>query len=283
MGRDGDTATEDPEVRLIAVPRIRANRYQPRSEFDDAKLKELSETIRVHGVIQPIVVRRIGDAYELVAGERRWRAAQLLGLDRIPAIVRTLSDEQAASVALIENLQRENLTAIEEATAYQQLIELHHMTQESLAQRLGRGQSTVANKLRLLHLSEPVQDAVRKREISERHARALLQVEGEAQTRLLREILEKDLTVKETEARVNALRSGRRGARIRRAAFARDVRLAVNTIRESVRMAEKTGLAVWVQEHDETEYFEFIIRVNKENVGAGRESLGSVKSGMVRK
>lgn len=282
VARDGDGAPEGAVVERIAVDRIRANRYQPRGEFDDEKLRELSETIRVHGVIQPIVVRQVDGGYELVAGERRWRAVQMLGLSDIPAIVRVLSDEQAASLALIENLQRENLTAVEEAAAYQRLLEIHRMTQDSLAQRLGRSQSTVANKLRLLSLAEPVQEAVRRREISERHARALLQVDAETQLRLLREVCEKDLTVKEIEARVHALRGTVKGkARIRKSAVARDVRFAVNTIRDSVRMARETGLAVAVEERDVEGYLEFVIRVEKEPRDAAAKSRSLVKSGMV--
>ena len=284
VARDGDGAPEGAVVQRIAVDRIHANRCQPRSEFDDEKLRELSETIRVHGVIQPIVVRQVDGGYELVAGERRWRAVQLLGLSNIPAIVRVLNDEQAASLALIENLQRENLTAIEEAAAYLQLLEIHHMTQESLAQSLGRGQSTVANKLRLLSLAAPVQEAVRRREISERHARALLRVDAETQLRLLREIGEKDLTVKEIEARVHALGDAAAARpRIRKSVVARDVRLAVNTIRESVRMVQETGLTLVVEERDGEDYFEFVIRVQKERVGAASKSGGLAKSGMVRR
>ncbi len=284
VARDGDAAPPGAVVERIAVERIHANPYQPRGEFDDAKLRELSETIRLHGVIQPIVVRQVGVGYELVAGERRWRAVQLLGLPDIPAIVRVLSDEQAASLALIENLQRENLTAIEEAAAYQRLLEIHRMTQESLAQSLGRSQSTVANKLRLLSLADAVQEAVRKREISERHARALLQVDVETQLALLREVREKDMTVKEIEARVMALRGARKGKpRIRKSVVARDVRFAVNTIRESVRLARETGLTLVVEERDGENYVEFVIRVQKERGAEAGKSRSVLNSGMVRR
>jgi len=255
------------EVVQLSVRQILPNRYQPRLEFDDAKLDELAQTIRTHGVIQPIVVRRVGDAYELVAGERRWRAAQRVGLDYIPAIVRTLSEAQAASVALIENLQREGLTAIEEAVAYQQLIELHHLTQESLAQRLGKGQSTVANKLRLLHLHEEVQSAIRRRTITERHARALLPLPTALQERVLQEIVSKDWNVRQTEERVAnllvqpAVASSRR---VGRGVISRDARLAVNTIKQSLLLIQKSGFQVSSQVVESSDCVEFIIRIPKQ-------------------
>ena len=149
------------EVVKIPIDKIVPNRYQPRTVFDEEKIEELSRTIHTHGVIQPIVVRRLDEErYEIIAGERRYRAIKKLNWTEVPAIVRDLNDKETASIALIENLQREELTAIEEALAYQQLLDLHHLTQEALAQRLGKGQSTVANKLRLLKLPEYVQDAI---------------------------------------------------------------------------------------------------------------------------
>lgn len=160
------------EVVKIPIDKIIPNRFQPRTVFDEEKIEELSRTIHTHGVIQPIVVRSYeDDRYEIIAGERRYRAMKKLNWTEVPAIVRNLSDKETASIALIENLQREELTAIEEALAYQQLLELHSLTQEALAQRLGKGQSTVANKLRLLKLPQFVQEAILKREITERHAR----------------------------------------------------------------------------------------------------------------
>ena len=161
------------EVKQLPVDDIIPSPYQPRSVFDEERIDELCQTIKTHGIIQPIVVRIRDGKYELIAGERRLRAAKKLGMTNIPAIIREFNDAQTASIALIENLQRENLTSIEEAMAYQQLIDIHHLTQESLAQRLGKSQSTIANKLRLLHLSDPVKQALLERKISERHSRAL--------------------------------------------------------------------------------------------------------------
>jgi ParB family chromosome partitioning protein len=253
------------EIRALETDKIVSSPYQPRSVFDDERIEELSQTIRTHGLIQPIVVRKKGDTYELIAGERRWRAAKKLGLKTIPAIVREMSDSHAASVALIENLQREGLTAIEEAIAYQQLIELHQLTQESLAQRLGKGQSTIANKLRLLNLPQAVQDALLKRQITERHARALLALPTEElQLKVLTEIMEKEWNVKQTEARVKQLlEKSEAKPKKKRVLFSKDVRLAVNTIRQSLDMIQKSGLSVATEEEDFDDYYQIVIRVPK--------------------
>ncbi|MFO7247297.1 MAG: nucleoid occlusion protein [Bacillota bacterium] len=261
--------TNAEEVRQLPVDQIEPNPFQPRTVFDDEKIEELCQTIRTHGVIQPIVVREKDGRYELIAGERRWRAVKKLGLATIPAIVRQMTDAQAASAALIENLQREGLTAIEEAAAYQQLIELHGLTQESLAQRLGKGQSTIANKLRLLSLPEPVQRALLERKITERHARALLPLKDEAlQLKVLKEILDKELNVKQTEQRVAALlgRTARR-PRAKRKAFSRDLRLAINTLRQSIDLVLQSGLPIETNEEDGEEYYQFIIRIPKNRPG----------------
>jgi ParB family chromosome partitioning protein len=235
--------------------------------FDEASIGELAQTIRTHGVIQPIVVRRNQGHYELIAGERRWRAVRSLGWTTIPAIVRVMNDAQTASAALIENLQREGLTPIEEAVAYQQLLELHGLTQESLAQRLGKGQSTIANKLRLLNLPGDVQTALMGRSITERHARALLAVPSEEQQlKLLAECIERGWNVKQMEERVKTLLERMQVVekrKPRKKGMSRDIRLAVNTIRQSLDLIEKSGLTVNCEEKDGSEFYEFIIRVPK--------------------
>lgn len=263
FGSVGDRTEE--EVVQLPVHLIDPSPYQPRTVFDDERLDELCQTIRTHGIIQPIVVRKNGERYELVAGERRLRAVKKLELETIPSIVREFSDSQAASMALIENLQREGLTSIEEASAYQQLIELHGLTQESLAQRLGKGQSTIANKLRLLHLPQSVQQALMNRQLTERHARALLGLEDTVlQEKLLKEIIDKELNVKQTEKRVEQLKGKpAKKRRRKRAAFSRDTRLALNTIRQSVDMAMKTGLDITTDEREHEQYIEFVIKIPK--------------------
>jgi ParB family transcriptional regulator, chromosome partitioning protein len=259
-----DRTTTTDEVKNIPVSNITPSPYQPRTVFDDERIDELCQTIRTHGVIQPIVVRVKNNTFELIAGERRLRAVKKLGLDTIPAIVRDFNDSQAASIALIENLQREGLTAIEEAAAYQQLIEMHDLTQESLAQRLGKSQSTIANKIRLLHLSEPVKLALMERKITERHARALLSLDqDEIQLKLLEEIISKELNVKQTEAKINFLKEAAKIKKTKRVSFTKDVRLALNTIRQSVEMVTSSGLNINTSEQDHEDHYEIIIKIPK--------------------
>jgi ParB family chromosome partitioning protein len=258
---------DDANVVQISVDEIVSNPFQPRTVFDEHSIGELAKTIQTHGIIQPIVVRRIQNQYELIAGERRWRAVKSLGWTTIPAIVRAMNDAQTASAALIENLQREGLTPIEEAVAYQQLLELHGLTQESLAQRLGKGQSTIANKLRLLHLPNEVQNALLARKITERHARALLALPSEElQVSVLGSCLERSWNVKQTEEKVKSvlerLQEGTK-KKPRKKGLSKDVRLAVNTIRQSLDMIEQSGLTVDFEENDASDFYEFVIRVPK--------------------
>lgn len=255
------------EVKQIALKDIVPNRFQPRTVFDQERIDELAQTIRTHGVIQPIVVREREGKFEIIAGERRWRAVTSLGWETIPALVKEFNDSQTASIALIENLQREGLTAIEEAVAYAKLIEIHGLTQESLAQRLGKGQSTVANKLRLLHLPSNVQHAILERQISERHARALLALKDkDLQTKLLEEIIEKHLNVKQTEERIKQILEGQPQNQKKKPiqkSYSKDMRIAMNTIRQSVDMVLKSGLHVDTDEEEHEEFYQFTIRIPK--------------------
>ena len=191
----------DQHVVYLHLDDIIPNRFQPREIFDEKALKELAVSIKEHGIIQPIIVREINnDKYEIIAGERRYKASALAGMTTIPAIVRNLDDKETAKVALLENLQRKNLNPVEEARTYQKIIELDEMTQEQLAKTMGKSQSAVANKLRLLSLPEEVLEALKKEEISERHARALLNVSNsEEQLNLLNRIKEEKMTVRKLE------------------------------------------------------------------------------------
>ncbi|MCV9886593.1 nucleoid occlusion protein [Metabacillus halosaccharovorans] len=253
------------EVKKIQIKDIVPNRFQPRTVFSDEKIEELALTIRTHGIIQPIVVREVDGKFELIAGERRWRAVQTLGWDVIPAIVKDFNDTETASVALIENLQREELSSIEEAVAYAKLLELHNLTQEALAQRLGKGQSTIANKLRLLKLPEEVQDALLKKLITERHARALIPLKNpELQNTLLEEIIQKQFNVKQTEDRVvKLLEKNNVKPKPRRKAFSRDTRIAMNTIRQSLTMVADSGVKLNTEEEEFDEYIQFTIKIPK--------------------
>ncbi|SOC39400.1 nucleoid occlusion protein [Ureibacillus acetophenoni] len=257
------------EVVKITIDKIIPNRYQPRTVFDEEKIEELARTIHTHGVIQPIVVRRYNDdQYEIIAGERRYRAMKKLNWTEVPAIIRNLSDKETASIALIENLQREELTAIEEAMAYQQLIELHSLTQEALAQRLGKGQSTIANKLRLLKLPQNVQEAILKREISERHARALISIKDEeAQSELVELIKEYDWNVRQLEDYIQQLLAPKeeevKKERPKRKAISKDIRIAVNTIRQSLSMVTKSGINVKTEEEETEDFYTITVKIPK--------------------
>lgn len=252
------------EVKQLPVDEIVTSPYQPRTIFDDERIDELCQTIKTHGVIQPIVVRQRNGKYEIIAGERRWRAVKKLGMGTIPGMIREFNDSQAASIALIENLQREGLSAIEEAVAYQKLIDLHDLTQESLAQRLGKSQSTIANKIRLLQLPEAIKTALMERKLTERHARALLSLDSEEwQLKLLHEIIAKELNVKQTEARVAFYKEVNKNKKTKRISFTKDVRLALNTIRQSIDMVSGSGLKIKTDETDHDDHYEIVIKIPK--------------------
>nr|WP_242517813.1 nucleoid occlusion protein [Halobacillus sp. GSS1] len=254
------------EVVQVPVERVQPNRYQPRAIFNNEKISELAQTIHTHGMIQPIVLRRLNEEeYELIAGERRWRAVQSLGWETVPAIIREMNDSQTASVALIENLQREELTVIEEAVAYAKLLELHQITQEALAQRLGKSQSTIANKLRLLKLPESVQQAVMDKKITERHARALIALkEEEQQEKILAEIIEKQLNVKQTEERIAKLNDpSPKKKKPKMKGVNKDMRIAMNTIRQSLTMVTDTGIDLETDEEDHDDYYQITIKIPK--------------------
>ena len=193
----------------IAIDRIRPNPRQPRTRKDDAALATLAASIREHGVIQPILVTEIIDGYQLVAGERRVRAARLAGLERVPAVIRQLADREQLELALVENLQREDLDPIESARAYRQLLDEFGFSQEHLAERVGRARSTVTNTLRLLDLHEAIQTAVAGAVVTEGHARAIGGMAFEHQPKVLATIVEQDLSVRQAEELVRRLREPR--------------------------------------------------------------------------
>ncbi len=207
----------------LPVDAVERSPSQPRTRFDAAALDELAASIREHGVVEPILVRRHGQSYRIVAGERRWRAAQRAGLKEVPALVREASDAEAFEIALVENLQRADLNAIEEAEAYQVLVQEHGLTQEQVADRVGRDRSTVANALRLLRLPEEVRNAVSEGRLEMGHARALLGLESaEAIRRAASRVLREGLSVRATEALVRELS----GAARKRSAHAADAETA---------------------------------------------------------
>ena len=196
------------EVVYLDLDDIIPNRFQPREIFDDQALKELAVSIKEHGVIQPIIVRKVDNKYEIIAGERRYKASTMAGLTKIPAIVKNLDDKESSKVALIENLQRKDLTPIEEARTYQKILEIDSdMTQEQLAANIGKTQSSVSNKLRLLALPDEIQDALLKEKISERHARSLLNIEDKNdQIKMLEKIISEKLTVRDLDKEIRMLK-----------------------------------------------------------------------------
>jgi ParB family chromosome partitioning protein len=200
--------TLDKEVIEVALDDIIPNRFQPRLAFDEGALNELAKSIKEHGIIQPLVLRKIGNKYEIIAGERRYKAAYIAGLTKVPAVTIDLNDNESAEVAIVENIQRKDLSPIEEAKSYKKLLERGYLTQEQLATRMGKTQATISNKLRLLNLSPKVQDALLNNKISERHARSLLRIEDKSkQEELLDNIIENRINVKDTDDMINEMLS----------------------------------------------------------------------------
>ena len=197
---------EKDEIVQLYLDDIIPNRFQPREIFDEKALKELAISIREHGLIQPIIVRSVNGKYEIIAGERRYKASALAGLTKIPAIIRNLDDKESSKVALLENLQRKNLNPIEEARTYQKILEIDQMTQEELAKTMGKSQSSIANKIRLLSLPEEIQTALLKEQISERHARALLNLQdANQQITYLKKIVDNKMSVRALEEEIKGL------------------------------------------------------------------------------
>lgn len=261
-------------VLAIDMEKISPNPFQPRREIAEEKIDELAQSIKACGLIQPVVVRRSGDGYQLVVGERRFLACRKLGWKKISAAVQTLSDNAMATIALIENLQRENLNFIEEAMGYISLMKNFSFTQEVLAQRLGKSQSTIANKIRLLKLSEQVREKLLETGLSERHARALLRIASEEeQLKTIHEISERGLTVMQAEKRIEKITEaqGIGNKRKKVKPIIRDMRIVLNTIREAVAMIRSSGLYPDVDETIEEDYIEVTIRLTKEMIKSGQK------------
>ncbi len=228
------------ELRNLPLDVIRPGRFQPRSVFDEDKMAELADSIRSQGVVQPVVVRPIGDGeFELIAGERRWRAAQIAGIDHIPAVLRDVPDEVSVAMALIENIQREDLNPLEEATALRRLIDDFSMTHQEAADAVGRSRAAVSNLLRLLELMQEVKDMIDMRLIEMGHARALLSLDDHLQVQAAREVVNKRLSVRETENLVRRLQQSdrKKGSR----------RLDPDLLRLQNRLGEALGARVRIQ------------------------------------
>ncbi len=250
-------------VFYLPADSIRPNPGQPRRYFEEAPLRELSESIRRYGILQPLTVRRGVSGYELVAGERRLRAAKLAGLREVPCLLARSSEEESALLALIENLQRSDLHYFEEASAIARLIAAYGLSQEQAAERLGKSQSAIANKLRLLRL--PPECAVRLREngLSERHARALLRLEDdEDRVRALNTIISKGYNVAQSEAYIERLLKAKQTEKPRKPTYViKDVRIFLNTIRRSVGLMQRAGVEADVQREDTEGEIRLTIRI----------------------
>lgn len=233
------------EVIQIPVDKIEPSRYQPRLKFDEEKLKELTESIQQNGLIQPLTVRKMDDHYELIAGERRYRACRNAGFKEIPCYVLSPTDDQAAQMALIENVQRQDLSAIEEAKSYLQIMKQAHLSQEQVAKKIGKSQSAVANKIRLLNLPDEIQDGVIEGKITERHARALLSVDEKQQVPVYKKIVKKNFNVRETETYIESLKKPKKvHKRQKTEGHSKNVQIGINTINQGVKMVEKLGIKV---------------------------------------
>lgn len=273
-------ASADQVVQLD-LSQLKANPFQPRKRFDPMELEELSRSIREFGVIQPILARKVGDGYEIVAGERRCRASRLAGLTRIPAVLRQLSDKEMAQIALIENLQRSDLNYFEEAEGYQRLMDEFGLTQEEVAVRVGKSQSAVANKLRLLKISGQVKEKVMVELVTERHIRSLLKLkEPEDQMKILQAIYENDLNVRETEGLIADFLAGRfvvgdgknpreefsqeiTPKRSKTHRLSGDMRIYYNTIKAAVETIRQAGLPAVISQEENEDHLLVTIRLPK--------------------
>lgn len=250
-------------IQQVSIDLIKPNRYQPRSVFDDDKIMELAQSIRENGLIQPIIVRQDGDKFEIIAGERRYRACMLAGLVAVDVIIREVDEKQLTQMALVENIQREDLTSIEEARAYSELSDQHNLTQSEIAKQMGKSQSTIANKLRLLRLDETVQAAIASRDISERHARAMLAVDTDKQVEMLNNIVDKQLTVKQTERLIKSAANDGETNKPTTKGFSRNHQLAINTINQAVKMTQKFGIETYINQEEDEESIKMHITIKK--------------------
>ena len=249
--------------KQIDINKIEANENQPRKVFDDEKIEELATSIKENGLIQPIIVRKYNRNYQIIAGERRFRACKLAGLKTIPCVIKDIDDKQVDTYAIIENIQRENLSPIEEASAYKTLIDTYNMNQTELANKVGKKQSTIANKLRLLKLSDDVKYALKAKQITERHARAMLSLDEQKQQEVLKEVLKKSLNVKQTETLINKPVKAKEKPKKVTTKISKNFKIAMNTINQAIDLIQKSGIDVTSETQEADEEYVITLKVKK--------------------
>ncbi len=253
------------QIQFIPHDLIKPNPQQPRVRFDYNELEGLACSIRANGLLQPINVRVLENGeFELISGERRLRAARLIGMTKIPCIVMNVSDQQSALFAIIENVQRENLDFFEEAVAIERLMTEYGLSQDEIAEKLGKAPSTLSNKLRLLRLPEEIRDKISYAGLSERHARALLTLpDNSTRKRVLDIVIERHLTVAETERLIQDVHRRRKGAKKPQTKAYKDMRIFLNTLNHAVDIIRKAGIEADTAKSETDEYFEYVIRISK--------------------
>lgn len=253
-----DAVEDKQDIQIVPIDAIIPNPFQPRKNFLPTALEDLAASIREYGVIQPLLVRQSEHGFELVAGERRLRASKLAGLVEVPVIVKKMEDKETAEIAMIENLQREDLHFLEEAEGFSKLMATFAFTQEELAKRMGKSQSTIANKLRLLKLSDQIRGQIFSAGLTERHARVLLKLpQEEMQVKALTEIIDKQMNVRETEQFIEKILETavtKKKTKKKVVGIVRDVRIYLNTINQLTKQMKKSGLQVEVKQEQSEEY-----------------------------
>ena len=253
------------QIQLLPHELILPNPHQPRVRFDFNELEGLATSIRVNGMLQPINVRRLDNGdFELISGERRLRAARMVGMRKIPCVVMNVSDQQSALFAIIENVQRQNLDFFEEAVAIEKLMTDHGLTQEDIAKKLGKAQSTLSNKLRLLRLPDELRDKITYARLTERHARTLLTLpDNQTRARVLDIIIQRHLTVSESERLINDVQRRKKSKNKPQIKAYKDMRIFLNTLNHAVDVIRKAGIEADTAKSETDEYFEYVIRISK--------------------
>lgn len=253
------------QIQLLPHEIILPNPHQPRVRFDFNELEGLAISVRTNGMLQPINVRKLSDGkYELISGERRLRAARMVGMNKIPCVVMDVSDEQSALFAIIENVQRQNLDFFEEAVAIERLMTEHGLSQEEISRKLGKAQSTLSNKLRLLRLPEDLRDKITYAGLTERHARALLTLpDNPTRARVLDIITQRHLNVSESERLINDIKHRKKSKNKPQMRAYKDMRIFLNTLNHAVDAIRKAGIEADTAKSETDEYFEYVIRISK--------------------